>query len=196
MGKQKNRPCVICGTIYTPKNSAGRYCTPKCAKEGEKRNQRKRRATETYRAYRREYYKEYYKQDRVKKAYQESARKYGQTEKGKATSLKKTLDRYHTLGGKGFRRSYSRLFYEQQGLCALCFGPIIKGEVDHKVPRDLLKQYCIPASIINQHANLQAVCKSCNSSKGNKMLPQYQALLIQLLMDAGTSGIVQGDLFD
>jgi hypothetical protein len=57
------------------------------------------------------------------------------------------------------------IFARQKGLCNYCYVPLSKYHIDHIIPLSREGTNCA--------ANLQILCVSCNTSKGNKMPWEY-----------------------
>lgn len=87
--------CAVCGTLFTPKSSIGKYCCDACREIGNRIVKKLYRKTDTFKAQRKRYMKsETYKKIRARyvssEKWKQAQERYRKSEKGKL-SIARTL---------------------------------------------------------------------------------------------------------
>lgn len=104
-----------------------------------------------------------------------AGRGYGSTSKRRHSASKPELPKRppHLLPYNG-EQNKMRLYGQQRGRCKGCMGTAEyeEMEVDHSHPRSRWDSY--PGIHVDEPANLQLLCQSCNRSKGKKTMEEFE----------------------
>jgi len=118
------------------------------------------------------YHKNYYIENSEK--LKDYAKKYSKTNKGKYISKINKLNRFtrHDFNYEDWKS----LLEETGGVCPICnkFVGIDNLTLDHKIPIN-----AVPINFIYTINDVQPLCRSCNSRKGDKILGEYYEDQIQ-----------------
>ncbi len=159
-----NKNCIGCGTLFrTPQSVDKKYCTHKCCLSSGKERFRQLGLSNKK-----------YTPETLKLRSLESGRKsYRKHISTRLFYYRQLASKRHGIAGDFSQEEWAQKIREQGGRCAMCSEIMVKPTIDHKIPisrwDEWIKTHPLPYQC-NDIQNIQALCKSCNSRKHNRLI--------------------------